>query len=128
MSMKPRAFADFEVATHSSIQAECPEPSVVRRVGAGNENLLVVENRMVGGYAGARHSHPHDQVVYVISGHVSVMSAGQSFELHVGESFAVRGGIEHQVTAISDSVVLDVFSPCRYDFLQPARNTDPRPR
>jgi hypothetical protein len=34
-----------------------------------------------------------------------------------GESFAIRGGIEHQVIATTDAVVLDVFAPCREDFL-----------
>lgn len=118
MTANVEKFADFEVMTHSSIEAVTPEAGVVRRVGAGNENLLLVENQMAGGYTGARHSHPHDQVVYVVSGYIRVASAGQRFDLHDGESFAVRGGIEHQVTAVTDSLVLDVFSPCRCDFLQ----------
>jgi quercetin dioxygenase-like cupin family protein len=34
-----------------------------------------------------------------------------------GDSFVVRGGIEHQATALADAVVLDVFTPCREDYL-----------
>ena len=42
---------------------------------------------------------------------------GRSFELRSGDSFVVRGGIEHQATALEESIVIDVFTPCRSDYL-----------
>ena len=50
-----------------------PEPGLTRRVGAYNDKLFLAEHRMEKGWAGAAHSHPHDQAVYVVSGHLRVV-------------------------------------------------------
>ena len=94
-----------------------PEPGLTRRVGAYNDKLFLAEHRMEKGWMGAAHSHPHDQVVYVVSGHLRVVSAGRTFDVKTGDSFAVCGGIEHQASAIEPSLVIDVFTPCREDYL-----------
>jgi quercetin dioxygenase-like cupin family protein len=47
---------------------------------------------MVKGWAGAMHSHPHDQVVYIVRGHLKVNCLGKTFELRTGNTFVVRGG------------------------------------
>ncbi|MGA2196642.1 MAG: cupin domain-containing protein [Bryobacteraceae bacterium] len=94
-----------------------PEPGLTRRVGAYNDKLFLAEHRMEKGWIGAAHSHPHDQVVYVVSGHLRVVSAGRTFDAKSGDSFVVRGGVEHQASAIEPSLVIDVFTPCRQDYL-----------
>ena len=93
-----------------------PEPGLWRRVLATNEKLMLVEHRMNGGWVGSAHSHPHDQLLYVISGKLHMKAAGQSFELHAGDSLVVRGGVEHQASALEPSIVLDVFTPRREDY------------
>lgn len=80
---------------------------------------------MESGWAGARHSHPHDQAVYVVAGHLRFSCGAESFEVHAGDSFIVRGGMEHQAWALEASIVLDVFTPAREDYLP---NTSPRER
>ena len=94
-----------------------PEPGLTRRVGAHNEKLLLAEHRMDAGWAGAAHSHPHDQMAYVVSGRLRITAGGRTFEARAGDSFVVRGGIEHQASALEPSVVIDVFTPCREDYL-----------
>jgi len=94
-----------------------PEPGLTRRVGATNEKLTVVEHRMEKGWVGARHSHPHDQIVYIICGHLKVTCGDTSFEVKAGDSFVVKGGVEHQAFAIESSHVIDVFTPRRDDYL-----------
>ena len=42
---------------------------------------------------------------------------GRSFDLRSGDSFVVRGGIEHQAPALEQSIVIDVFTPCCSDYL-----------
>jgi quercetin dioxygenase-like cupin family protein len=37
-----------------------------------------------------------------------------------GESFLVPGGVEHQARALEDSEVLDIFTPCREDYVPKA--------
>ena len=95
-----------------------PEPKLTRRVLAHNPKLMLVEHRMEFDWVGARHSHPHDQAVYVISGKLRFSVGDTLFEAGAGDSFVVRGGIEHQAWAIEASVVLDAFTPTREDYLQ----------
>lgn len=94
-----------------------PEPGLERRILAHNENMMLVEHRMQLGWEGTRHSHPHDQLVYVISGHLRFACGDERFEGKAGDSFILRGGVEHQAWALEPSVVLDVFTPYREDYL-----------
>jgi quercetin dioxygenase-like cupin family protein len=94
-----------------------PEPGLTRRILAHNEQMMLVEHQMELGWSGARHSHPHDQLVYVISGRLRFSCGAEEFEVGGGDSFVLKGGIEHQASALAPSVVLDVFTPCRQDYL-----------
>ena len=69
------------------------------------------------GWAGARHSHPHEQIVYVVRGRIKVVVGNNGFELGSGDSFVVAGGIEHEAAALEDSLVVDVFTPSRHDYM-----------
>ena len=111
------AFPDVSFVSGASVQPSFSEPGLERRVGAYNEKLFLAEHRMEKGWAGAAHSHPHDQVVYVVSGHLLVNAGDQKFEIRGGDSFVVRGGVLHQASALEPSVVIDVFTPCREDYL-----------
>lgn len=109
--------ADVVIAPAREITPTAPEPGLQRVVGAYNENLLLAEHRMVKGWVGAAHSHPHDQVAYVVSGRLRVTAGASTFDIGAGDSFLVRGGVEHQASALEDSVVIDVFTPCREDYI-----------
>jgi quercetin dioxygenase-like cupin family protein len=98
-------------------QPTIPEPGLERRVGAYNAKLFLAEHRMEKGWAGAAHSHPHEQMAYVVSGHLRIQAGGQTFEVRGGDSFVVLGGVQHQAWALEPSVVIDVFTPCREDYL-----------
>jgi quercetin dioxygenase-like cupin family protein len=117
MQTSKHVFPDFSVTHGLESPISTPEPGLVRRVGAYNDRLLLVEHRMDRNWVGAAHSHPHDQVVYVVSGRLKVTCAGIPFEVRAGDSLVVRGGVEHQASALEESIVIDVFTPCRHEFL-----------
>jgi quercetin dioxygenase-like cupin family protein len=94
-----------------------PEPGLTRLIGAHNDKLLLAEHRMERGWVGAAHSHPHEQMAYVVSGRLRVRAGAETFEVSSGDSFVIRGGVEHQASAIELSVVIDVFTPSREDYL-----------
>ena len=89
-----------------------------RKVHAFNDKLMLTEHHMAKGSVFPRHSHPHEQLAYLVSGHIKVCCGDYTFEGRAGDSFVVRGGIEHQVWAIEESVALDIFTPVREDYLE----------
>jgi quercetin dioxygenase-like cupin family protein len=117
MSVNP-THEDPEVTRCMGQEAEpfTPEPGLTRRVLAHNPRLMLVEHRMQLGWVGTRHSHPHDQGVYVVSGRLRVCCGVETFEVGPGDTFVVRGGVEHQAWALEPAVVLDVFTPTREDY------------
>ncbi len=110
-------FADVAKVTGAEVRPSVPEPGLTRRVGAHNERLFLVEHRMENGWVGAAHSHPHDQVVYVVSGRLQFTAGDRTFDAGPGDSIVVRGGVEHQASALEPSVAIDVFTPARLDYL-----------
>jgi quercetin dioxygenase-like cupin family protein len=92
-------------------------PGLVRRVLAHNDRLMLVEHTMEAGSVFPRHSHPHEQLAYLVSGHIRVMSEGEEFEARGGDSFVIPGGRDHEVVALEHSVALDVFTPYREDYV-----------
>ena len=117
MAKNPRFPDVMRVPAGEAPPAFTPEPGLLRRILAHNENMMLIEHRMERGWVGTRHSHPHDQLVYVISGRLRFQCGEQSFEGGAGESFILRGGVEHQAWALEPSLVLDVFTPYREDYL-----------
>ena len=63
------------------------------------------------------HSHPHEQTGLMISGKMNFTIAGETRTVEKGDSWAIPGNIEHDVVSLEDSVVIEVFSPIREDYL-----------
>ena len=58
------------------------------------------------------HSHPHEQMSYVVSGELIV-------HLGPGDMFTVAPNVEHTVQLLSEHVrLVDCFTPLREDFLK----------
>ncbi|SRR6266436_3885632 len=117
MEIGTKTFPDLVVVPREKGKESAPEKGLKRRVLAYNDKLFLAEHEMVKGWVGSVHSHPHDQIVYVVQGHIKVTSQANTFELRTGDTFVVRGGIEHGASAIEDSRVIDVFTPCRGDYI-----------
>ncbi len=93
-----------------------PEPGMVRQVLAYSPELMLVRHNFIKGWAGARHSHPHHQMVYVVNGHIVFEAEGKSWNMRAGDSIVVDGSLDHQASALEDSEVLDIFTPFREDY------------
>lgn len=115
--------SEIKVAHQDAVIPNDPEPGLKRQVLAYNKNLMLVRHLMRKGWQGVRHSHPQDQLVYVIKGHLHFTGGPNTFEPKAGDSFVVPGGVEHQASALEDSEVLDVFNPYREDYA-PARSQE----
>ncbi len=93
-----------------------PEAGMIRQVLAYNPQLMLVRHNFVKGWVGARHSHPHHQMVYVVRGHILFEAEGKSWNMRAGDSVVVDGSLDHQASALEDSEVLDIFTPYREDY------------
>ncbi len=118
MEPQTKTFPDLVVVPHDDGKESEPENGLKRRVLAYNDKLFLAEHEMVKGWVGPVHSHPHDQIVYVVQGHLRIKCQGTTFDIRTGDTFVVRGGVEHGASAIEDSLVIDVFTPCREDHIR----------
>ena len=64
-----------------------------------------------------KHSHPHEQTGYLVSGQIRLAIADETRDLFPGDSWCIAGGIEHGAEIIEDSVAIEIFSPVREDYL-----------
>ena len=65
-----------------------------------------------------RHAHPNEQIATVLEGSLRFIVGGEEHIVGPGESVPLAADVPHEVEALEDSVVLDVFSPVREDWLR----------
>jgi quercetin dioxygenase-like cupin family protein len=92
-------------------------PGVVRRTLNSGDRTTLAEITLANGSVVPSHTHPHEQIGYVARGCVLFEIGGEKRELNEGDSYLIPGDVAHKVTAMLDSVCIDVFSPVRKDFL-----------
>ena len=71
---------DVDFVAAGDAKASVPEAGLERRAGAYNDKLFLAEHRMENGWVGAAHSHPHDQMVYVVSGVLRITAGDRTFD------------------------------------------------
>ncbi len=91
---------------------------VRRRVLSYNERIMAVEVCFERGAVGALHTHPHEQISYVLSGRFQYTEGESSSIISAGDSYAVASGVPHGVVCLEEGVLLDVFTPMREDFVK----------
>lgn len=81
------------------------------------EQTLLTEVRFEKGAIIPPHSHPHEQTGYIVSGHMDFLVEGAHIDTKPGDSWNIPGSVEHGATTLEESVVVEVFSPVREDYL-----------
>lgn len=99
-----------------TVAVERLSEKISRRMIVGAREMLVRWEFRKGAVA-ARHSHPHEQIVVMVEG---------KLRLGVGDAETIMGSkdiavippdVPHEAEALEDTVVIDIFSPPREDFL-----------
>src|SRR5512137_1031933 len=100
------------------------EPAVItpdgaqRRVLSYGGNMMVVQFTFDASATSWLHSHPHEQVGYVVSGEIDFNMEGRApVRLRAGGSYYVPPDVKHNITTYAPSVLVDVFTPLRQDFI-----------
>jgi len=92
--------------------------NVKRKVLAHDGKMLCAEVHFVKGAIGAPHTHPHEQIGYVVKGSFELTIEGETTVINEGDSYYTAPDQIHGVVALTDGILLDVFTPQREDFLK----------
>ena len=63
------------------------------------------------------HSHHHEQTGFIVSGKIKLFIEEEGFIAEPGDTWSIKGDIEHRAEIIEDSVIIEVFSPLREEYL-----------
>ncbi|HTZ62302.1 MAG TPA: cupin domain-containing protein [Thermoplasmata archaeon] len=101
-------------------------PGVQRRILAHDPGVMMVLYRIAPGAKFAMHTHPHVQSGTVLQGGGEFRVGSETWTLKVGSSYTVPSNVPHELTADpkTPTIVLDVFTPRREEFLHEAQRPD----
>lgn len=89
-----------------------------RRILSYGGGMMLVQFSFGAGIQAAMHSHPHEQIGYVVSGTIDLLMDGhETARLTAGASYYVAPNVRHGVFTHEPTVLLDCFTPIREDFL-----------
>jgi len=100
-----------------ALNATHARPGVVRRVFSG-EGATLAFTTMEPGHEAMPHSHPHEQIEYLLSGRMRFVVGDEETVLEPGGLLVVPPGVEHYGVTLGDEpvVALSVFSPKREEY------------
>jgi quercetin dioxygenase-like cupin family protein len=100
-----------------SLPKEAVRPGV-ERVGFSGENVLMVMNWLQPGMDVRPHSHPFEQLAYIVSGRMKFTVGDEIFDAGPGSVIRIPPDVVHCGEPQGDEPVLnlDVFSPIRDDY------------
>ncbi len=81
------------------------------------DKTLMGQFKLIKGAAIPTHSHPHEQTGMMLSGKLRFIVDGETMDVEAGDSWCLQGGVEHSAEALEDTVVIEVFSPVRDEYL-----------
>lgn len=77
----------------------------------------------------AEHSHPNEQVGFIVEGTFTFTIGGETRELAPGDTYTIPGGVKHSARSGPEgTVAVDIFSPPREDWESLDRENARHPR
>lgn len=92
-------------------------PGIKRKTLNHSENVMLCEFALDKGAVLPLHTHPHEQVSYIVSGRLRYTLGEETRDLGPGDTALVLGNMPHKVEVLEDTKVIDVFCPMREDYL-----------
>ena len=109
----------MKVLNIDEIEGEKLGEKAIRRILVYSDNLMLMYTEAKPGGPPIAHSHPHEQLVFLIQGTSEVKASGQTVILKAGSSCLFEPNEYHEIRGIGEEQVkvLDIFHPCREDYL-----------
>ena len=90
---------------------------ITRRIVSGEQGMIVWWTMQAGAHAAA-HSHPHEQIMWMLSGRMDFRIGDDMRSCVAGDFAVIPGGVEHEAWFPEGTQMIDVFAPPREDFLE----------
>ena len=97
-------------------------PGVAMKALVYGDKTLMTKFLLEKGSAIPPHAHPHEQTGYLVKGRLHFTIGAEDYDTREGDAWCIAGNVEHKVEVLEDSVVLEVFSPVREDYLPEERS------
>lgn len=109
------------VSKYSEMEPQHPAPGMQRRI-VHTDRLMLVNIEFTDGPTQKPdpfHSHPHEQVAYVVEGEIILFVADEpGVKLLAGDHYAIPSDVPHTIQRLTKVVrIIDCFTPLREDFL-----------
>lgn len=90
---------------------------IERTVVASGEGAMIVRFELDKGAVLPAHSHPHEQMGFILAGILDLTIGAETRSLRAGEAYIAPPNTVHSAVATERSIVIDVFAPPRADYL-----------
>ena len=109
----------MKVLNVDEVDGEKLGENAVRRIMVYSKNLMLMYTEAIPGGPPLKHSHPHEQLGYIIQGTSELTAGGKTVTLKAGSSFLLEPNEYHEIRGVGDEKVkvLDIFHPYREDYL-----------
>lgn len=94
-----------------------PLDGIEQKTLVHGDKTLMAEFRLRKGAILPLHSHPHEQIGYLVKGQIRLTVGVEVHDVQPGDSWCIPGGVPHCAEIIEESVAVEVFSPVREDYL-----------
>lgn len=107
----------MRVQRWDEVPVEQLSPSIGRQM-LHTETMTLARITLRRGAVVPLHGHANEQIATVLEGRLRFEVDGEERVVAAGESVPLTANVPHAVEALEDSVVLDVFSPVRDDWVR----------
>ncbi|MBV7387367.1 cupin domain-containing protein [Pasteurellaceae bacterium TAE3-ERU1] len=102
----------------NDVKVEDLGAGVKRKIMAYSPNIMAVEVYFEEGAVGTMHSHPHEQLTYVLDGEFEFTIGDETKVVKAGDVLYKKPDIVHGCRCLKKGVLLDCFTPMREDFIK----------
>jgi quercetin dioxygenase-like cupin family protein len=107
----------MDVYNWSRIPEEKLNPLIIRQV-IHTPQMTIARLRLSKGAVVPVHDHANEQVTMMESGALRFEIAGEEVVLRAGDALRIPPHAAHRVETLEDSVVVDLFTPAREDWIR----------
>ena len=110
---------NIEPVNWEKMEWEIVRPGVMRKV-FHTKGCTLVLNAIEPGNQPKPHSHPYEQIVYILQGEGDFTVDSKVFKLTAGSLLAIPPDVEHFIKVVGREpcMDLDIFIPRREDYIQ----------